>query len=572
MSISRSVSRRWRYGLAALACFFVLPIERPNGNFRTDGIALAKSQNFPEAQRMYRAGDVAGAARALDDLVATGRLRGGELENGRKLLGLARFLLGDEERARQQFEQVLRANPRAQIDKQDLLDPGAGVLFEKIRGQVAGGKPSGRGTGGTGQRSPAVPERFTGIKVTANVKTATIFVDGLFVGAPGQDISVDPGHLEIMISAPGFDSVSRKVHLKEGQKLGIAVNLPKAGAAERAAAAKRAAEEAKRKQEEERRKEQERREQERREEAQRAADPALAGGGGVRGQPQAQGAKSKLDYTGELPRPKGYEGAQSGGAPPSNGQSLANDFYREVQPPTPPQPPAQPVYPPAYGVYPPAYGGGYQPYAPAPVPQPYYPPAPAYAPPVYQQPYGAPSYQDYGGGYNAPQNNRGKRERTASQRKEKSSFVAFLPFGAGQFQNEDYVKGSLRVLAEGTGLGVGIYFALEISAFQTEYNKNVQARSGDTAYQKNSAKYIEQLQLFQYYGFGLCGVSYVLGVIDSFINLEDAPGKRRVAQGLAQPGSGSSFSDSEGRFELGLRASGGREEGPGLGLGLRLRF
>jgi len=78
-----------------------------------------------------------------------------------------------------------------------------------------------------------MPKVFSEIKLSVNPDRAAVFVDGLFVGHVAEfngvahSLLVAPGHRQITISLPGYDSFHSDVDLEPNQKFKIQTNLVK---------------------------------------------------------------------------------------------------------------------------------------------------------------------------------------------------------------------------------------------------------------------------------------------------------------------------------------------------------
>jgi len=78
-----------------------------------------------------------------------------------------------------------------------------------------------------------MPKVFSEIKLSVNPDRAAVFVDGLFVGHVAEfsgvahSLLVAPGHRQITISLPGYESFHSDVDLEPNQKFKIQTNLVK---------------------------------------------------------------------------------------------------------------------------------------------------------------------------------------------------------------------------------------------------------------------------------------------------------------------------------------------------------
>lgn len=92
----------------------------------------------------------------------------------------------------------------------------------------------------------------------------------------------------------------------------------------------------------------------------------------------------------------------------------------------------------------------------------------------------------------------------------RSRWVSFVPFGVGQFQNGDTVKGALFLTGEVLALGtnVGSYVAAE------------RLRGADGFYSASSARTARTLRVVQYASLGVLAGLVLWGVLDATLHLE----------------------------------------------------
>lgn len=390
----------------------------------------------------------------------------------------------------------------------------------------------------------------TTLTIVSKVR-ANVFDGGIFVGVSNTPIPLDPGPHDIMVTAEGYEDAKKSLSLKDGQKLSINVNLQKPKPPPPP--------------------------------VQRAAPSAQARPGvALSARPPEtiyeSSKKPALDYSAELPGPKGGAAQQARRAQPSRPQAApqrdaGKDFLNQLKSGAPSQP--QPVYQapqaqpyvapqqPAYGApaapqYPPTYAQpAYpypQPYQPYPQPyqpqyaQPYAPYPPQYPapyaqpypqPPVYQAPAPAPApaparravpaeeeeeeevYEPSARkpNYASPAAGGAPASRRVSKRGSRSSFVALLPFGFGQFQNGQHLKGTVFALGQVAGIGGAIWFSIQIkarNAMLTDLTDSVE----DQEYADKERKYIAYLKNMQYASLGVAGLFWVVGVVDAFNNID----------------------------------------------------
>ncbi len=504
--------------------------------------AYAAPLSVASARALFSAGDIPGAAAMLDKILRPRPKVGGvQLEEAMKLYGVCAYLMGQPAKAKSAFAAVLSHNPNAKLSPGDVLDPGIQTLFnqsrksgaaiQRLRGSQTGAVRGGSSAGAGAVRLAAkpAPEKFTGIIVKTNVPRATVFANGLFVGTSHQQISLDPGNHKIVVSSEGFQDVQKFFALKKGQQLTFTVNMKKPQAKAPKIAQKSRPESASG--------------------GRKSADNY--GDGSDFGNTPPPKMKRKgtgsLSFENELPN-------QVKRTP----QTSADQFFgagAQQQPQAPQQQVQQaPIAPAPQYVAPapqPVYQAAPQPVYQAPPPQPitvyqappqpqyyaqpqYAQPAPVYqqqapqpqyaAPP--QQTYQQPSPQDFqsntGGNEEPPPRKRSKSKRNKGPKK--SVFVAVLPFGAGQFQNGQTVKGVIFAAAE-IGMAYMAYDSYsKRTIFMKQYNDyvaEVEAKPADRneQYESDAKKFQNDLSTkFTLFSVG-AGAAYGVGVVDAFINM-----------------------------------------------------
>lgn len=98
----------------------------------------------------------------------------------------------------------------------------------------------------------------------------------------------------------------------------------------------------------------------------------------------------------------------------------------------------------------------------------------------------------------------------------KSRAVAFLPFGAGQFQNDQPGKGAVLASLEAVALGVGV---VGLALFEAEKDSGT-FLGGGTFEDEDKAASLQALYLG---GFGTFAALWALGVVDALVYYDDPP-------------------------------------------------
>jgi sRNA-binding protein len=550
------------------------------------------------ARGAFVQGDLPSTIKILEpELFPKPRFKGRELEDARELYGVTQFMLGNRVSAERVFRQIISGNPNAKLDKRYLLDPGVQPFFEALkRSKPQAGKKDvaaqakanrsaapaavAQQRAGSSGRMPrqansrptpppesprqrqsapkrTAPTAFTGVFVKVNAARATLFADGIFIGAANQKISLEQGVHQITISAEGYESQERQVRVQSGQVTNLSVTLVKAGSNKpKPVQVSRA-----------------------------KSNPARESlDSGTKGQ-------ASINFNQELPAEKKAK---------RNRKNFTDQYFQESSPPQYAQPQQQYSQPPQYPPQPPQYAPQPQ-YAPPQyqqVPQqPYGYPPPAYAaPPVYQapQPYGYPEpYAQPQPSYPAPQAPaygapdpyeeedeagdmvRGESRSSGSSRTRKrkksggNAALALMPFGIGQFQNNHNVKGILFLAAEGGALGFGLTYRLynipkdkKLFDAQRAEETDLSAEEKDAIEIQREA-HIKKLTNYSNYALMAAGGLYVIGVIDAFIYLGSDSGtskRRRNFNSLVMP------PEPKYRVAMGTTSQGG------IALGLKIRL
>jgi hypothetical protein len=470
----------------------------------------AASNPYSTARTSFANGDLTGAQKSLENvLFPKPKISGKQWEDATNLLGVCYFLLDQKPRARKLFQSVLARNPNAQLAKEDLLDPTLEGFYESLKSR----SPAPKKVAGKTPRTPTPPtaasKPITGVILETNVKRATVFDSGIFVGSSGKTISLDPGSHNLTISSEGFLDENTTVSLREGQVKTIVIKLKPP-----------------------------------------AAPKVVAKKMEMESQSKKNPAKDNISYSGSLPGPK-------------NGRNLADEFAQDsatmTRPPAPVQsfypPPTQPLRPtyqqpvqptyqqpvqPAYQqpIQPtyqqpmqPAYQQPMQPTYQQPM-QPTYqqpmqpayqqPMQPAYQQPMqptYQQPV-QPSYQApaYAPPPLAPSHSQGTRTKYAYKKTalDKYPALGLLPLGVGQYANNEPIKGTLFASAQIGGAVVAYMAYAKEASFTAKEKAALATETEDDDFDPSSSKAYKNTQRTnQYIGYGIFGAGWLISIIDA---------------------------------------------------------
>ncbi len=519
----------------------------PNLSIVETAHANRGSRILAAAQKKFAQGDIVATKSLLSKNV--GSLKGRDQSEAYKLLGVCNYLIGQKGSARDAFEAALRLNPRATLPQKYILDPGIAGFFQGIRlakSRSASPPPQRRSARSRRATPPAkaasapVRKGATGIFVRSNAKGSTVFANGLFVGTSDQFIELKPGRYKLAISAAGYNPASQTISISKGQQIQVKVRLESpeeirkrklaaAKAARRKALAAKALSEKRARQAEE---------QKRKRAASAQARELARLEAAERSRAAKKGSTSKL-YGDSLPKGK---------------HSLADEFRADQRKAAPnPQPQPKPAPPQQRTVQP-----GANPYAGAPPPP--YPPNTAQANPYRGSSAYPPPYPGTGPG--AP---------AARQARSKSTFLAVLPFGSGQFQNGDHVLGAVLAAAQVGAIGYGTYLLLEATNHEAAYKADLAAnpeRYTEIDIAEND-EYVQTTKTNSQIAFLVFGGIWAIGAVEALVSINSHAG---VAHNkLTQPSS--SQQDTQKKNPSAFRWSPTANlESKSLGLALEYRF
>jgi hypothetical protein len=195
--------------------------------------AAFASPSYATAREHFNNGNLSGTQKTLESiLLPKPKVSGKNLEEARKLYGVTLFLMGKKQNAEKVFSAVLTTNPKAKISPEDLLDPQIATLFENARTKVKSSGASEKSfatadqiTKKTAPKLPVAPPNAAIVVLSCNVKKASVFVNGIYVGNCDTPVTVNPGQHEITVASEGYEDASKDFQLKGGQSVGFNVNL-----------------------------------------------------------------------------------------------------------------------------------------------------------------------------------------------------------------------------------------------------------------------------------------------------------------------------------------------------------
>lgn len=464
--------------------------------------ALAASSDLARARAQFSQGDIVAARDLLRRTAA--QMPRGDREAGFKLLGICAFLTGQRDEARSAFEQAVKLNPRTQLDRKEVLDPSIDDFFEAVRashapkggggagGSLASAKSAGSASGPTAKTSaagslPSLRRGATGLAVQTNAPQASVFANGLFVGTPGQAIELPPGSYQITVSAPNFLPSNQSIKLAQGDQITLRIELEdpvekrrrellvereRRRQAEAAAAAARALEVERQRQilEQEvarRRAEAELRELEREAAAARAREMAEA-------QRLEQERKQR-----EVLALK----AKALAAERELEKELARERAREQALTARPEPP----------------------------------------------PRSSKSSRSPKGQQASRDALRRESERTPpppprvqKRSSDKSAFLAVMPFGIGQFQNESYLLGTVSAILQVGALGWGVYSYALFTTTEEDFRRDSAATTLEQSYITEVKAYLDRWKTNSAIGFIGFGGVWALSGLEALISMNSS--------------------------------------------------
>ena len=429
---------------------------------------LATANTHAKAKAFYFAGQLAKAETAARQALQRRPARATQASIY-KIMGMSQYMLGKKTQASSSFKRAKSLNPSIRINPNEALDPSMITFFNSIR--VQSSRSSSRSRTSRGPLHPNARANTIGsskgrtvVFIRSNARGAEIAMDGIIAGTTNTSIDADPGVVSIEVSKRGYRKAVKRISVKPGKSNTFTINLRKIAKPKPKKRVRRSV--------------------------------AVA--------PVPKAKKRKVRKS---------RGSSLFAEPPrkarrNSGSSLASEFDAEsrgiaprpapvpVAPvpvaPAPqtyvaPQPQVVPVVP--YYQVPQAYPAP-QPYA---APQPYYPPPAAAPPPVAPPP--EPNYDRYylnpkGGSKKRRSSRKSRRSRKATKN---SMAIAFLPFGAGQFQNDNPLLG----VAFAAGQITGLYLYFDASQQVEEFGAEADRRSEEIQQAIDNASASEQEQLQQ---------------------------------------------------------------------------
>lgn len=568
----------------------------------------AQASTYSEGNKRYMSGDFKGAEAALRQALPRTKAPK-EKAKVHKLLGICEYMQNKKGPAAGNFKAALRLDPTTKISPDEVLDESIIGYFNAQRGgakpaATAGAKPAPAAAAAVRTPIAGKAAKTTSLLVKSNVPTASINIDGIFAGMVGNRIEADPGKMQLEVSAKGYITARINTKIHPNTENTIEVTLKKIPPPKPKVVPK---------------------------------SPAAVAGNAKDGIPLPDpGVDLFNDKDANVDpslasRDLASEFAVDGSAAAygMQGPAIAKPQQAPVQqPPMMQQPQYQqpmyqqpaPMYAPPAPMYaaPPVYQAPvyqqpvpyYQPPYQAPYQAPYTPPAPVAAP----APVGAPPPPDYYGGADEPDiggdpvANSIKRQRTSKKKPKKksgggssssggnSTLIALLPFGAGQFQNKNYILGLAFAAAEGGALFLWYDSNNKANQVAAEAQQVANADSsqfegGEEAQQQfiaTAQSYINKMNSQAKLGLMAFGALWAAGVAEAFINMpspkstKKSKRKRRLSldlQDRSMPHYASylpsSMEEAEAEANWGLNIvvdSENPQIQPGAGISLKLNF
>lgn len=209
--------------VAFVACLLMFCAAIPSAAFAAPNYATARTQ--------FENGDLQGTQKSLESLLLPKpKISGKELEEAQKLYGISLYLQNKKSAAESVFRAVLNNNPNARLKAEDLLDPQIETFFETIRSKNKSGNHKNGANKSSAQQQPRIklpvaPPNASILVLMCGKKKASVFVDGLYVGACNNPITLEPGRREVTVTSEGYVDAVKSFDLKAGQTLGFVVNM-----------------------------------------------------------------------------------------------------------------------------------------------------------------------------------------------------------------------------------------------------------------------------------------------------------------------------------------------------------
>lgn len=461
------------------------------------------SSALKRSQLRFAQGDIVATRSVL--LKSVERMKGPEKEEGLKLLGVCHYLIGDKAAAKDAFQAALRMNPQTKLSPKYLLDPSLSGFFAGIRANSGAPPIARKGSRG----APSVPRPSaasrgvrpgaSGVFVDSNAPRSTVFANGLFVGTAGQFIELNPGRYNLAVSAAGFKTANKLITIQRGQQIKINVTLEDpAETRKRQIAAQKAARQkalAARKLQEQRARELAvKAEADRRLQAKRELEARIA----------AQKAEKDRAKLRAQKQPELY-----GEALPKGRASLVDEFKSDQSRVTPAKPRRSPH----------SSSSGHQ-----------------RSLQSSQQPAAQSSVQSIQQAQNrrTPYASRSLSPPRARRQSSKSTFLAVLPFGSGQFQNGDQWLGAAFALTQLGLVGAGTWQLVQANQFESRYQQEVTADpslAADEGYRRASERYISDSKTYGQFMLLGFGAVWAISAVEALVSINSTS----VAQAAAFP-------------------------------------
>lgn len=463
-------------------------------------------QSYIVGHQLYEKGDLNGAVTALKKALEN---RNSKTDQAKihKLIGICQFMLGNQSIAAGSFKEAIQFDPNIKISSNEVLDQEVVKFF--VAQKASTSTVSATSTSSTKNQSIAGPKvvKTTFLKVSSSTPNASVAIDGILAGETNSIINTDPGQISIEVTAPGYLPKSLSVTILANRENMVTVNLDKPKPKTK---------------------------------PKPTPVPANLDQASAKRRTSSNNSKNRNqdDLFGTAPEAPPFPDATqtstaASGVSPSAGNAVT-EFERDSQTLNSPNPQAYTAttnYPPPS--YPPQY------YAP-PVytqPMPYYPPQPIYTPPPPPPLPTTPEIlpgDDPAAVPGSSLNNFGKsatRRRTTTK-PYKSMLLVLAPFGLGQFQNRDFISGSL--IAAGQAATLYMWYENQTSATKvakvantfmqsTPQNRRTPDQEKWLESRKKEVKtYNDTASLWLNITAGI----WAIGIVDAYINDPPPPKKK----------------------------------------------
>lgn len=153
----------------------------------------AVAQNYTTGYNRYVEGDFVNAEKAFKKAMKKVKSKS-ELARILKMIGISQYMQGKRVNARKSFAKCLKLDPKMTINANEVLDESVVHFFESINSNKSDSNSS----------TASSQSQGSTVKILANVKEATVKIDGKDFGSQGKELKIPAGIHELEVSAKGY--------------------------------------------------------------------------------------------------------------------------------------------------------------------------------------------------------------------------------------------------------------------------------------------------------------------------------------------------------------------------------